>query len=164
MAIIPVGAEPQAAGDVVPEAPPSWQFVADTYFVADVEPVTIKLMPEVRLWQVFVEQPNRPFPEVVPKKFTEPLPTPTPPRRGAKVNVGAALPAVALSRSVPLAAVAIAAVSVPVAVTAVLGVELRTVPSPVKVTLVTPPEPVAVNVTVLPEAVQVIPVEQLRTP
>jgi hypothetical protein len=61
----------------------------------------------------------------------------------------------------PVWAITVAS-TVPVVVTAVLGVELSKTPSPVNVTLVTvPPPPPAVIVTVDPDALQLIPVEQL---
>jgi len=58
---------------------------------------------------------------------------------GAPVYVGAAEEPVAFPRTVFALADAKAAVNVPLVVTAELGVLLRTVPSPVNVTLVTVP-------------------------
>ena len=57
--------------------------------------------------------------------------------------MGAAALPVGLPKTVPAPAFAKAAVTVPLVVTAADGVLLRTVPSPVKVTLVTVPEPAA---------------------
>jgi hypothetical protein len=58
-----------------------------------------------------------------------------------ELYAGAAVDPVTLLRNVPAVAVFSVAFSVPVVVTAVEGVLLRTVPSPVNVTDVTVPEP-----------------------
>lgn len=76
-----------------------------------------------------------------PLIVTEPAEPPFTPSTSAVVYAGAPLVPVALFRTVPAPAFARAACSVPEVVTAALGVLLRTVPSPVKVTLVTVPEP-----------------------
>jgi hypothetical protein len=79
---------------------------------------------------------------VLDARAIEPVDVPGMPSTGAIVYEGAADEVVLLPNSVPPAAFASAAVSVPDEVTAALGVLLRTVPSPVKVTLVTVPVPV----------------------
>ena len=70
-------------------------------------------------------------------KPTEPTVDPANPNTGAVVYVGAAELPVAFPRMVPAAALAKVAVTVPLVVTALEGVLLSTVPSPVKVTLLT---------------------------
>jgi hypothetical protein len=111
------------------------------YFVADMLLDERNAKLEVRLAHVAPEHPTVPVPEVRPLKVMTPLSPPTAPREGCEVYVGAAAEAVAFPRTVPAPAFAKAPVTVPVVVTAVLGVELRTVPSPVNVTLVTVPDP-----------------------
>ena len=61
--------------------------------------------------------------------------------RARKVGTTEVAPETGPARTIFLAWVANAAVTVPLAVTAVDGVELSTVPSPVNVTEVTVPEP-----------------------
>ena len=75
----------------------------------------------------------------------DPVLVPGIPRCGAIVYAGAPELVPARPRTVPPAAFASVAVSVPVVVTALDGVDERTVPSPVNVTLVTVPVPAGIS-------------------